>query len=129
MADLAEFGVLVVVDDFGTGRANLAQLAELPAHGVSGLKLPAEFLERVGPEGAACHDTTRGRAVQVLESTVNLGHDLGLRVTVEGVETKGQHQLVQDLRADLAQGWFHGRPAPADETTRLLLEKASAGQP
>jgi diguanylate cyclase (GGDEF)-like protein len=123
MADLAEFGVLVVVDDFGTGRANLAQLAELPDHGVSGLKLPVEFLARVGPDGAACHDTACGRAVQVLAATVNLAHDLGLRVTVEGVETEGQHRLVDGLGVDLAQGWFYGRPAAASTTTKLLQER------
>jgi diguanylate cyclase (GGDEF)-like protein len=120
IADLAALGVHVVVDDFGTGRANVAQLAELPEHGVRGIKLPADFLTRIGPDGSGCHDTTAGRAVRVLAGTVDLAHDLGLQVTVEGVETAGQHRLVEDLGVDLAQGWHHGRPAAADATTRLL---------
>jgi diguanylate cyclase (GGDEF)-like protein len=120
MADLAAFGVHVVVDDFGTGRANVAQLAELPEHGVRGIKLPADFLARVGPDGAGRHDTTAGRAVRVLARTVDLAHDLGFQVTVEGVETEGQHRLVEALGVDLAQGWYHGRPAAAETTTRLL---------
>jgi EAL domain-containing protein (putative c-di-GMP-specific phosphodiesterase class I) len=120
MADLAAFGVHVVVDDFGTGRANVAHLAELPEHGVRGIKLPADFLARIGPDGSACHDTTAGRAVRVLAWTVDLAHDLGLQVTVEGVETAGQHDLVEALGVDLAQGWHHGRPADAEATTRLL---------
>lgn len=120
MADLAALGVLVVVDDFGTGQANVAQLAELPDHGVHGLKLPKDFLARVGPDGTACHATTPGRAVQVLASTIDLAHQLTLRVTVEGVESERHHQLIQSLGADLAQGWFYGHPAASDVTSQHL---------
>jgi EAL domain-containing protein (putative c-di-GMP-specific phosphodiesterase class I) len=120
MADLAAFGVHVVVDDFGTGRANVAQLAELPEHGIGGLKLPADFLRRVGPDGAGCHTGTAGRAVQVLAATVDLAHDLGLAVTVEGVETPQQHALMRALSVDLGQGWHYGHPADADRTTQLF---------
>jgi diguanylate cyclase (GGDEF)-like protein len=119
-ADLAAYGVLLVVDDFGTGQANLAQLAELPGHGVGGLKLPAEFLERVGPDGGDCHTQVAARAVQVLASTVTLAHGLGLRVTVEGVETPAQHTLMRELGVDLAQGWHYGVPDDADSTAKLF---------
>jgi diguanylate cyclase len=121
MADLAAFGVFVVVDDFGAGRANLAKLAELPDRGVTGLKLPADLLTYVGPQATACHDATSGRAVQILAATVNLAHDLGLNVTVEGVDTRHQHELICDVGVDLAQGWHYGHPAPAPTTTKLLL--------
>jgi diguanylate cyclase (GGDEF)-like protein len=118
--DLAGLGVHVVIDDFGTGRANVAQLAELPDHGISGLKLPADFLERVGPDATGCATGTAGRAVQVLAATVDLAHDLGLAVTVEGVETPAQDRLMRDLSVDLAQGWHYGRPADAEEATKLF---------
>jgi EAL domain-containing protein (putative c-di-GMP-specific phosphodiesterase class I) len=58
--------------------------------------------------------------VQVLAATVALAHDLGLRVTVEGVETPAQHTLMRELGVDLAQGWHYGVPADAESTAKLF---------
>ena len=113
--DLAELGVGLAMDDFGTGRAHLAQLADLPAHGVDTLKLPSPFLTGLDPTAALPR-------VQVLATLVELAHDLGMVVTVEGVETAEQDDLVRGLGADQAQGWYYSRPAGAASISRQLAD-------
>ena len=108
--DLAGCGVRLALDDFGTGRAHLAQLAELPGHGVRTLKLPADFLRRPTGGGAIADDPAR---VRVFAAIIDLAHGLGMRVTVEGVETAGHDALVRTLGADLAQGMHYARPDTA----------------
>jgi diguanylate cyclase (GGDEF)-like protein len=115
--DLAGCGVGLALDDFGTGRAHLAQLAELPGHGVRTLKLPADFLRRPTNGGAIAAAPAR---IQVFAAIINLAHDLGMQVTVEGVETSGHHDLVRELGADLAQGLHYARPDTAVATGARL---------
>ncbi len=107
LRDLTRVGVGLALDDFGTGRAHLAQLPDLPEHGVRTLKLPAEFLSR--PPGTTSPARESARA-EVFATMIDLAHRLGLRVTVEGVETAGHHDLVRRLGADLAQGSFYAVP-------------------
>jgi diguanylate cyclase (GGDEF)-like protein len=99
---LRELGVLISVDDYGTGFASLTYLRELP---VDELKLDRSFL--VGVPGDA-------RALSIVRSTIELAHALGLRIVTEGVETQEALDLVTALGCDAAQGYFIGRPAPAD---------------
>jgi diguanylate cyclase (GGDEF)-like protein len=115
--DLAGCGVGLALDDFGTGRAHLAQLAELPGHGVRTLKLPADFLRRPTNGGAIADDPAR---VRVFAAIIDLAHELGMSVTVEGVETAGHDELVRGLGADLAQGLHYARPDTARATGALL---------
>jgi EAL domain-containing protein (putative c-di-GMP-specific phosphodiesterase class I) len=99
---LRELGVRISVDDYGTGFASLTYLRELP---VDELKLDRSFL--VGVPGDA-------RALSIVRSTIELAHALGLRIVTEGVETQEALDLVTALGCDAAQGYFIGRPAPAD---------------
>jgi diguanylate cyclase (GGDEF)-like protein len=117
--DLAGCGVGLALDDFGTGRAHLAQLAELPGHGVRTLKLPADFLRKPSGGGAVADDPAR---VRVFAAIIDLAHGLGMKVTVEGVETPGHHALVRELGADLAQGMHYARPDTAVAIGALLTE-------
>jgi diguanylate cyclase (GGDEF)-like protein len=111
--DLAGYGVGMVLDDFGTGRAHLAQLPELPAHGVGTLKLPADFLRQ-----PTAGDSPR---VWVLAAMIRLAHELGMRVTVEGVETSAHDALVRELGADLAQGSHYAPAGTAAAIGQLLV--------
>jgi diguanylate cyclase (GGDEF)-like protein len=115
--DLAGCGVGLALDDFGTGRAHLAQLAELPGHGVRSLKLPADFLRRPAGGGAISDHPAR---VRVFAAIIDLAHELGMQVTVEGVETAGHHELVRSLGADLAQGMHYAAPDTAVAISTLL---------
>jgi EAL domain-containing protein (putative c-di-GMP-specific phosphodiesterase class I) len=72
------------------------------------LKLDAKLVT-----GIAAEERFRDR--DLVRSTVNLGHSLGLRVVAEGVEDAATIDLMRDLGADLGQGYFIGRPVLASE--------------
>ncbi|MEJ5945958.1 bifunctional diguanylate cyclase/phosphodiesterase [Pseudokineococcus basanitobsidens] len=106
---LRERGVGVSIDDYGTGHASLAYLTDLPA---TELKLDRAFAARLVADE---------RTAAVVAGTVGLAHRLGLRVVAEGVEDAPTWEKVRALGCDESQGWFHGRPVPADEVLALLV--------
>jgi diguanylate cyclase (GGDEF)-like protein len=99
--DLAALGVIVSVDDFGTGFTSLAYLSSLS---VRELKLDRTF---------TTHVAQRDR--QLVRSTIELGHALGLRVVAEGVEDAKTLALLTELGCDVGQGYFIGKPEPVVE--------------
>ncbi|MDT0381576.1 EAL domain-containing protein [Streptomyces sp. DSM 42041] len=106
LRQLAEMGVDIALDDFGTGYSNLANLRRLPA---TTLKLDRSFTQGLQQHPADPVDVT------FVGGIVSLAHALGLRVTVEGVETEAQAAQLRELGCDTAQGWYYARPAPAEE--------------
>ncbi|WP_372987115.1 EAL domain-containing protein [Marinobacter sp.] len=96
-------GFMVSIDDFGTGYSSLQYLSQLP---VSGLKIDRAFVEIL-------NDSSTARTV--LKSLVRMAHDLDLEVTIEGVETKKQHEIVVASGADRAQGFYYARPLSLEE--------------
>jgi EAL domain-containing protein (putative c-di-GMP-specific phosphodiesterase class I) len=60
----------------------------------------------------------------IVRSTIDLGHNLGLRVVAEGVEDELAMQTLGDLDCDIAQGYYLGRPVPADELLGILTKSA-----
>lgn len=106
---IKESGVSIAIDDFGTGYSSMAYLKRLPA---STLKIDRSFLFDVPGSEADC---------RVLKAMVVMAKSLGLRVVIEGVETREQAQLCRDYGAEALQGYFFSRPVPADEfETRFL---------
>lgn len=103
LADLSAYGVGLHIDDFGTGYSSLSYLAELP---VQSLKIDQSFVERL---------TESATNARVVQSVIALGKAMDLEVIAEGVETEQQLMLVTKFGADLAQGYFIGRPMPEEE--------------
>ena len=62
----------------------------------------------------------------IVRSTIDLGHNLGLRVVAEGVETHHAWQQLSALGCDIAQGYYLGRPMPAAELEQQLTQPAQA---
>jgi EAL domain-containing protein (putative c-di-GMP-specific phosphodiesterase class I) len=60
----------------------------------------------------------------LVRSAIDLAHNLGLRVVVEGVETKAALEMLGVMGCDLAQGYFIARPMPVEELERLLRTRA-----
>jgi diguanylate cyclase (GGDEF)-like protein len=110
VARLNELGVRLSVDDFGTGYSSLANLRQMP---IDELKIDRSF---VSPMLQGESDLI------IVRSTINLGHDLGLRVIAEGVEDAQTLTRLARLGCDLAQGYHVSRPLPADGFTRWLDE-------
>jgi EAL domain-containing protein (putative c-di-GMP-specific phosphodiesterase class I) len=106
--ELRAMGVTIAIDDFGTGFSSLSQLQQLP---VDEIKIDRSFVMRM--------ETDRDDAVLV-RSIIELGRNLGLRVTAEGVETASVQRTLRNLGCDFAQGFHIGRPVPPEECRRLL---------
>lgn len=108
---LRSLGVQLAIDDFGTGYSSLAYLGRFP---VDMLKLDKSFVDGLGRERA---DTAIVRAV------VALGQGLGLKTVAEGVESARQLAELRLLGCTLGQGYYFGKPAPAEAIDALLAER------
>ena len=96
---IRDLGVQLTIDDFGTGYSSLAHLKKLP---VSCIKIDKSFVQNM--------ETDKDDAV-IVRSIIDLGHNLGLRVIAEGVETSGAKQMLVEFNCDEAQGYYFGYPA------------------
>lgn len=94
-------GISLSVDDFGTGYSSLAHLKRLP---VQELKIDQSFVRDL--------DETSEDAV-IVRSTIEMSHNLGLRVVAEGVEHERSLRLLKRWHCDTAQGYLISRPLPA----------------
>ena len=105
---LAALGITLSIDDYGTGYSSLAYLKQLPIHE---LKIDRLFTKHLGEAGV---DTN------IVRSTVDLGHSLGLRVVAEGVETSGSASTLMDFGCDIAQGHYFSHPLSAEDLTEWM---------
>ena len=97
---LQSLGSNLSIDDFGTGFSSLSYLRMLPA---SELKIDRSFVTNL---------LTDHRDEVIVRSTIDLGHNLGLRVAAEGVEDEATRERLRELGCDLAQGFGISRPLP-----------------
>jgi len=112
LTELDRMGVTLAIDDFGTGYSSLAYLKRLP---VDELKIDKSFVTDM--------EENDNDAV-IVRSTIDLAHNLGLKVTAEGVETQAAWDTLEILGCDCSQGYFMGRPMPADKLGAWLQESA-----
>jgi diguanylate cyclase len=113
---LHAMGERVSIDDFGTGHSSLAYLRQLT---IDEIKIDRSFVTGLPSEGSDA---------VIVRSTIELAHNLGLRVVAEGVETEAALELLVDSQCDSAQGYLFSRPYPADELTRWLTESPFGAQ-
>src|SRR3954454_22177535 len=105
---LSKMGVRLSIDDFGTGYSSLAYLQELP---VDAIKIDKSFVMSMQSDA--------GNAT-IVQSTVDLGHNLGLEVVAEGVESAEIYNTLAELGCDYAQGYFLSKPLEPAKTTIWL---------
>jgi EAL domain-containing protein (putative c-di-GMP-specific phosphodiesterase class I) len=108
-------GVRLSIDDFGTGYSSLAYLQELP---VDAIKIDKSFVMEM-------HEDP-GNAT-IVQSTVDLGHNLGLEVVAEGVETVESYNTLAKLGCDYAQGYFLSKPLSPEKMSIWLEVFAGVG--
>lgn len=112
---LADLGLQIAIDEFGTGYSSLAQLIQLP---INLLKISKSFVD----------DLESQHEKQVLIRTViGLGHSLGLKLIVEGVETEAQLAELKQYGCDFIQGYFFYLPMHEQDFIRAMNHQASKG--
>jgi EAL domain-containing protein (putative c-di-GMP-specific phosphodiesterase class I) len=111
---IQELGVRVLFDDFGTGYASLSYLKKFP---LDGLKIDRSFVLGLlaNAEDAA-----------IVSSTIGLSKQLGLTVVAEGIENKATADFLVGMGCEEGQGYFFGRPMPAEEFGKKFLATALA---
>jgi diguanylate cyclase (GGDEF)-like protein len=114
---LSDLGVRLSVDDFGTGYSSLANLRRLP---INDLKIDRSFVSPMLQDESD---------LIIVRSTINLGHDLGLRIIAEGVEDAATLERLATLGCDLAQGYHLSRPMSASAFGTWLDESPLSVEP
>lgn len=107
---LSAMGLELSIDDYGTGYSSLSYLKKLP---VNELKIDKSFVMKLA-------ENEEDRIL--VRSTIELGHNLGLKITAEGVEDESSVNMLREYGCDTLQGYFISRPLPADELETFLNE-------
>jgi diguanylate cyclase (GGDEF)-like protein/PAS domain S-box-containing protein len=114
LSALSDLGVRIAIDDFGTGYSSLAYLKRLP---VDVLKIDRSFVRDL-------QTFTNDRII--VRSTIDLAHNLGLRVVAEGVEDSIAAEVLRQFGCDEIQGYHLSRPVPASDFERWLASWSQA---
>jgi EAL domain-containing protein (putative c-di-GMP-specific phosphodiesterase class I) len=101
-------GIALAIDDFGTGYSSLAYLKHLP---IQRLKLDQSFVKDI--------ESDRSDAA-ICSATIALGHNLGLKLVAEGVETKAQEEFLSKLGCDFMQGYLYSKPLPFEQLLSFI---------
>ncbi len=111
LTTLDECGFTICLDDFGTGFSSLTHLRAFPIHKV---KIDRDFIASISED----HQSRL-----IIQAIVQMGHSLGLRVVVEGVETEEQEIFLRGVGCRHVQGYRYGRPGLlADLQARVVAE-------
>jgi EAL domain-containing protein (putative c-di-GMP-specific phosphodiesterase class I) len=105
---LAAMGVAVALDDFGTGYSSLSHLRALA---FDELKVDRSFV---------CAMLEDRSSQSIVRATIDLSHDLGVKVVAEGVETRAVYDELERMGCDRVQGYWLARPMPAGEVLEWL---------
>jgi diguanylate cyclase (GGDEF)-like protein/PAS domain S-box-containing protein len=98
---LKRLGVRIAIDDFGTGYSSLRYLTDFSPDTV---KIDRSFTERLGRDAATA---------SIVRGIIQMSHELGMKVTAEGVETNAQLHTLRDASCDYVQGYFLTKPTSA----------------
>jgi EAL domain-containing protein (putative c-di-GMP-specific phosphodiesterase class I) len=106
---LAQQGVRISVDDFGTGFSSLQYLHRLP---IAHVKIDQSFVQRALVDDGAAH---------IVESAISLAHKMRIKAIAEGIENEAVYALLESRECDIAQGYAICRPLPEMELTRWYV--------
>ena len=101
--ELHNLGVSISIDDYGTGYSSLAYVKNLP---VNELKIDREFIKNM---------INNKQDIAIVRSTIELGHNLGLKVVAEGIEREEEMQMLKEFGCDQAQGYLISKALTASD--------------
>jgi diguanylate cyclase len=110
---IRRLGVMLSIDDYGTGYSSLAYLQKLA---VNRLKIDRSFV--AGMEHSSQDEL-------IVRSTIDLAHGLGLEVVAEGIETPRQYSMLQAMGCDYGQGYFIAHPMPEELLMKWYASRAT----
>ncbi len=110
VARLSNMGVKISIDDFGTGYSSFAYLKNLQ---VNELKIDKSFILNM---------TSENEDNKIVRSTIDLAHNMGLKVVAEGIEDESVLDLLIKLGCDYGQGYYICRPMPAEKFNDWLID-------
>lgn len=117
LEDLRDMGISCSIDDFGTGYSSLSYLSEFP---VNGIKIERMFVGSMNQE-------KRLRAI--VNSTINLAHNLGLHVVAEGPEDHATLESLKQYGCDYAQGNVYSTALPEKEFRQFIDQWSASYHP
>lgn len=109
---MREAGYSLSIDDFGTGYSSLSYLRRFAA---DALKIDISFVREMLDNH---HDRT------IVQTIIAMAKALEMKTVAEGVETREQARLLAEMGCNQAQGYWFGRPLPADEFAAVWLSSA-----
>lgn len=109
---LQEAGIKIALDDFGTGYSSLSYLRELP---ISTLKIDKSFIKSI-------FESHKNRSLT--STIIKMGHDLGMELVAEGVETEKELIYLTELNCDKIQGYYISKPISNGELLDFLKNNA-----
>jgi diguanylate cyclase (GGDEF)-like protein/PAS domain S-box-containing protein len=112
LRSLLDLGVHVSIDDFGTGYSSLNYIKKLP---VDRIKIDMSFVRNI---------CTEPSDAAIVRAIITLGHSLDMKVVAEGVETPEQLARMQAEGCDEVQGYYFGKPMPADDFIALVARQS-----
>ena len=114
LRQIKALGIFIDMDDFGTGYSSLGYLWRFQ---FDKLKIDQSFMLAL--------QNGEPNVPQILETIVAMAHQMKMKVTAEGVETDDQVALMRRLGCDQLQGFYFGRPMPADEVAAEILKRVN----
>ncbi len=114
LLQIDELGIKLSMDDFGTGYSSLSYLREYP---FDVLKIDRSFIAGITDNKADCN---------LVKAAIAMSHSLEIKVVAEGVETKEQLDLLNELNCDIAQGFYLSKPLPGAKLLTFLLRCSKA---
>ena len=109
LAELREMGVGFALDDFGTGYSSLGYLQKIAFRRI---KIDRSFVRASSTDG--------GESTAIIQAIVALAERLGMETTAEGTETRAEFEAMRRLGCAQVQGYYFGKPMPAEDAERLL---------
>lgn len=107
---LSEAGIQLAIDDFGTGHSSYAYLNN---HHISILKIDRSFVDKINANAVSG---------VLIDSIIDLGHKLSLKMIAEGIEEKAQALYLKNKQVIFAQGYLYGKPQPLDELLSSIVK-------
>lgn len=108
LQEIKKLGGIIILDDFGSGISSFSTMIH---YDFDILKIDMGFVKKIG---------VSKKAESAIKAIINMAHDMGVKITAEGAETKEQVDFLKENNCDYIQGFYYAKPMPKEEYLKLL---------